>query len=106
MITITICDYLDELCGYVCKYFPEISEKLKEKAKSKLDYSERLNSLDGDSIIYSDIDNTFIRRPLAQMVENVFREVSVIIDTFLMKDSLYENIYNSSFYGLQRMFLL
>ncbi|MCK5893431.1 MAG: hypothetical protein KAG53_03255 [Endozoicomonadaceae bacterium] len=84
-------DYLDELRGYVCKEFPAILEKIKEKIKSKPDYIERLNLLNGDSIIYSDIDNTFIRRPLYQIVQNGFRKASVITDRFALTDGIYNN---------------
>lgn len=73
---------LDNLRYEICREFPAVLDKVKEKTQSKLGYLERLNSLGGNSIIYSDIDNTFIRRPQYQIVSNGFRQASVINKEF------------------------
>ena len=75
---------LDDLRCAICKEFPIVLSAVKDKAKkeSKFKYVKRLEIMDGKSIIYSDIDNTFIRRPLYQIAANSYRCGSVVSGRF------------------------
>lgn len=75
---------LDDVRFAICKEFPVVLSAVKNKAaeKSKFEYVKRLEAMKGKSIIYSDIDNTFIRRPLYQITSNGFRHASVVSKKF------------------------
>lgn len=82
---------LDDVRCAICKEFPIVLNAVKDKAKeeSKFEYVKRLDAMKGKSIIYSDIDNTFIRRPLYQIAANGFRQGSVIRFEFSFSDDFH-----------------
>ncbi|WP_257279725.1 MULTISPECIES: hypothetical protein [unclassified Endozoicomonas] len=84
---------IDDVRCVICKEFPFVLSAVKNKAKeeSKFEYIKRLELMKGKSIIYSDIDNTFIRRPLYQIAANGFRLGSVVSNRFRFVNSFHSD---------------
>ena len=89
---------LDEPRFLLCREFPEILSLAQKKAESvsKTLLLHNLLALGGLSIIYSDIDNTFLRRPIFQLAANGARNVCTFnVDFLLQDDSKYEKYLDS-----------
>ena len=74
-------ELLDDPRFSLCREFPELLSLAQKKAElvGKTLLLHNLLSLGGLSIIYSDIDNTFLCRPIFQLAANGVRKVKVAV---------------------------
>ena len=79
---------LDDPRFSLCREYPEVLKVAQEKAKSvgKHLLLQNLIALGGHSIIYSDIDNTFLRKPMFQLAVHGARNVCPFRKEFSLQD--------------------
>ena len=98
---------LDDLRFSLCREFPEVLSLAQKKAESvgKTLLLHNLLALGGSSIIYSDIDNTFLRRPMFQLAAYGGRNVCPFVVEFSLQDDKIYGKYSdsSSFYKAAKM---
>lgn len=93
-----LCDLLDDPRYFLCAEFPELLRLAGKKAESsgKRLLLKNLKALGGHSMIYSDIDNTFLRKPMFQLAKYGVRNACPFREEFsLQKDNILKN-YSST----------